>query len=97
MKYIIKPRGLGKTTDLIRLAAANDLPIITVGNPKYIMDLAKKMDYEVKVFTLSELRNNKLRGLKTQKVLIDETDYMLQALLKDYGVEPVLGTLTIEG
>ena len=99
MKYIIKPRGLGKTTDLIELAAANDLPILTATNQgvEYIKVLSRRMGYDVKVYSLYDIKTNKTRGLINKEILVDETDSVFKELLKDYGFNPILGTLTIEG
>lgn len=42
MKIINRSRVTGKTTQLIYASEANEIPIVT-HNPKYIIDLAKKL------------------------------------------------------
>lgn len=98
MKWIIKPRGTGKTADLIRLAAANDIPILTAYSTKYIEDLAKRMGYNITVFTIYDLKTGKHRGKNIKEMYVDEADAVLNTLLNsEFYITTTLGTLSIEG
>jgi len=46
MKIINRPRGTGKTTQLIYLSEVNRIPIVSK-DPKYIIDLAKRMGCDI--------------------------------------------------
>lgn len=46
MKIINRPRGTGKTTQLIYLSEVNRIPIVT-REPNYIIDLAKRMGCDI--------------------------------------------------
>jgi hypothetical protein len=98
MDWIIKPRGFGKTSDLIRLAAENNIPILTATNSEYILNLAKSKGYNITVFTIHDLKTNKQRGRDIKEVYVDEVDAVLNMLLNsDYRITAKLGTLTIKG
>lgn len=98
MKWIIKPRGYGKTTDLIRLAAENNIPILTATNSEYVLNLAKRMGYNITVFTVYDLKTGKHRGKDIKEIYVDEVDAVLNILLdSDFHVTAKLGTLTIKG
>lgn len=98
MDWIIKPRGYGKTADLIHLAAENDIPILTATNPEYILNLAKSKGYNITVFTIHDLKTNKQRDKHIKEVYIDEVDAVLNILLNsDFRITAKLGTLTIGG
>lgn len=98
MDWIIKPRGFGKTADLIRLAAENDIPILTATNSEYILNLAKSKGYNITVFTIHDLKTNKQRGKNIKEIYVDEVDAVLNMLLNsDFRITATLGTLTIKG
>lgn len=98
MEWIIKPRGLGKTSDLIRLAAENNIPILTATNSEYILDIAKNKGYNITVFTIHDLKTGKHRGKDIREMYVDEVDAVLNILLNsDFHVTATLGTLTIKG
>jgi hypothetical protein len=98
MDWIIKPRGFGKTSDLIRLAVENNIPILTATNSEYILNLAKSKGYNITVFTIHDLKTNKQRGRDIKEVYVDEVDAVLNMLLNsDYRITAKLGTLTIKG
>jgi predicted ATPase len=98
MEWIIKPRGLGKTSDLIRLAAENDIPILTATNSEYILNIARNKGYNITVFTINDLKSNKQRGRNIREMYVDEVDAVLNMLLNsDFNVTATLGTLTIKG
>lgn len=88
MKFIIKPRGYGKTEDLIRLSKESHIPIVTAMSTRYYPD-------DVKVFTVEDLISGAVARKGYDKVYIDEADSFLVALLEKYGVVPELGTMTL--
>lgn len=88
MKLIIKPRGYGKTEDLIRLSKENHIPIVTTMCVRYYSD-------DVKVFTVEDLISGAVAREGYDKIYIDEVDSFLVALLEKYGVVPELGTMTL--
>ncbi len=78
MNKIFKNRGLGKTTDLIRISSEKQYPIVTAGDITYIKAKAKEMGLSIP----KPLRVGKdeLRGINTP-VLVDEAEYVLSYLL----------------
>lgn len=97
MEFIIKPRGTGKTRDLIEIALQNNIPIITMSNKKYYEELCHKMNCPIPVIlTIDDLKQEKHRKYNYSKALVDEVDWVLKRLLSDYGLVPILGTMTIE-
>ena len=94
MKYIIKPRGMGKTTDLIRLSAATNIPILVPYkvNADYINNLAAKLGCNITVLVYD--KNYKYNDIKS--VYIDEVDAFLQMLLNKNNIRCDIGTLTID-
>lgn len=92
MKKIIKDRGTGKTTELILLSNKKQIPILTMhrDSARNIEDRAKQMGVEIPtpIFTIDY---NRYKGRKNNKVLVDEIDLVLAALL---GVQIEAYTLT---
>lgn len=100
MKFIIKPRGYGKTSDLIRLASTSGIPILvpSSGTKKYYESLCKKLKIDsslIKTYTWNEIKNYKTFGLNIDKIFIDEIDSIMSIILSEYGITPDLCTLTI--
>lgn len=81
MKKIIKYRGEGKTTELIKLSAETGAVIITPFDTRYIRDLAREMNLDIP--HPLNLRDLNLCQYKDRRfpVLVDEADYMLERLL----------------
>ena len=100
MKFIVKPRGLGKTTDLVRLSYETGIPILTGYNNKNIYkerceELGIVYD-RIQVYTLEEVLNKMHQGLFTT-IYVDEADAIFVQLLQRFGnITPVLGTITLE-
>lgn len=83
MKIINRPRGTGKTTQLIYLSEVNRIPIVT-HEPNYIIDLAKRMGCDIpepiaitKYIGLTYGRNYDNRQ---QKFYIDDLECVLPCL-----------------
>lgn len=91
MDLIIKPRGFGKTTDLINLSEKNNIPILTAGYGGYIKDKRN-----VAVFNIEDLMSGEICRQGYNKVYIDEIVSFVRCLLEKYGVSPEIGTLSIQ-
>lgn len=82
MKLIIKPRCSGKTTELIKISAETNVPIL-VGN-KQQAEYIKRMAYDLQLwikdpYIISELKNG--YRIPPHKILIDNAEYILQQLI----------------
>lgn len=82
MKIIIKPRGKGKTTDLINLCANNNYSLIVVGtqeNARMVFEAAKKMKKPIPMpITYRDFLENRYAGQNIDTFLIDNVDLLLQ-------------------
>lgn len=88
MEVICKPRGCGKTYDLIMESARTGIPILTAYNSRYIADQARYMGIKIhQPMSVQEYKFFKNNGslLNSQdwkgKLLIDEVDGVLEQLL----------------
>lgn len=83
-------RGTGKTTSLIHDAYFTGLPIVvsTQERKNYILEQAKAMGVEVKVFTVNEIS---AEGMRVREVLVDELEDILTQCL---GCKVVKATMT---
>jgi Mor family transcriptional regulator len=80
MKIIHKPRGKGKTAELIRLAGETQALIIC-RDPEYVMGLASRMKIKIKKpLGYWAAGNGGLRG-RQGSVLIDDADLLLEYLV----------------
>ena len=91
MKVIKAPRGAGKSTEIIKLSAANDYPIVVSCSSKKenIRDLASRMGVHIKeIYTIQEVLDQRFRGKSNKPFLIDDCDEVLTSLLKNkvYGI-----------
>lgn len=79
MKIINKPRGSGKTTDLIKISSETGIPILCRDQQmvKFIKDKAK---YEFKLDIPNPVYLG-MRGLFPHEVLIDELELILRDCL----------------
>lgn len=76
MDIIIKSKGHGKTTDLVRMSNENNIPIAT-HDVNFIKDIAKKLN-----LTIPEpIQYSKIKQYPTQSVYIDELDSFLRSTL----------------
>lgn len=97
MELIIKPRGFGKTYELISIAHTSQKPILvaTEGNREYIKMLALKNNFLVDVYTVQDVVQGRTRGIKDRDFLVDEVDAVFKMFLGKYDINPIIGTLTI--
>jgi hypothetical protein len=88
MNVIYKPRGSGRTTDLIHRASLNEHGVIitaTANSAIHTEDMIismvkeKKISREPKVYSFWELQNHRLNGVHPAPVLyIDNLDYIIK-------------------
>lgn len=88
IEVICKPRGCGKTYDLIMESARTGIPILTAYNSRYITDQARYMGVKIhQPMSVQEYKyfksNRSLLNSKDWKgkLLIDEVDNVLEQLL----------------
>jgi hypothetical protein len=87
IEVICKPRGTGKTHDLIIKSAETGIPILTLCEPKYIVSEANKLGLKIpEPLNISRYKwlkdNNGFRGSRWNgKLLIDDVDYLLREFL----------------
>lgn len=100
-EIIIKERGTGKTTELIKRAAKDGLYILTdtKRSAEYIVDMAHRMGMHIPFpITVDEyLKGNKFQGscIRRDGVLIDDAELVLQTLLSGIPIRAV--TITDRG
>ena len=99
MKYILKSRGLGKTSDLIRLCLANN-GILIVPNEvhkHYIQNcLCPKMDIQpnsLNILTVEDFINHNLSFKEDTPIYIDDFQYLIEKLFNTKNIT-ISGTLT---
>lgn len=85
MITIIKPRAGGKTTELIKLSAKTQVPILTMNYPHYLIEKARHMGVSIPApIIIGEILENiedKVPLPLTDKVLVDDAEYVLQSML----------------
>ena len=79
MKIIYKPRGTGKTTDLVKMSAEKQIPIIcmTKATVQHIKDISTKIN--VNIPEPIDIRGGVPKQL--ENALVDDAEYILQYLL----------------
>ena len=98
MDIIIKERGHGKTSDLIRMSAANNIPIVC-RETRYVKEMIKEMGYEIgkdipDVISLRDfVKPHYCQTLKYDQVYIDELGFFFEYA---YGVKMAGCTIDIE-
>lgn len=98
MRIINRGRACGKTYMLISTAYATGTPIIveTIAEKKNIEDMAKDMNVEIEVLTVSEWLMTSKQYRKNDKVLIDEAKQIIDKALSEYLKATVVAvTMTI--
>ena len=90
MKFIIKPRGYGKTTDLIRLSAQTGKTILCANRNqvKFTQNKAKGMNL---LITTPLSIDDNLNGydLSSTNFLVDDAECMLVKLLGKLGIHHI--------
>lgn len=81
MYRIIKPRGTGKTTEILHLAEEYDA-IVVCSNPKIYQDIAKTRGYndDIMFVSYNDYLNKYYDYNDKTTILIDEIDGLLQCL-----------------
>jgi len=86
MKYILKSRGLGKTSDLVRLCSANNgiLIVPNEAHKHYIQDcLCHKMNIQpdnLNILTVEDFINYNLSFKEDTPIYIDDFQYLIEKL-----------------
>ena len=84
MNWIIKERGTGKTTELIKKSSETGYYIIvaTRQNARNVFELARSMKIDIPFpITIDEyFRGDKMRGSYVKNVLIDDVDEILKTI-----------------
>jgi hypothetical protein len=84
MKKIIKERGMGKTTECVRLAAQKGIRIICMNenNKNHILDVANELGVGIpEPLTIEQISSPRYRNMKLSEVIVDDAEYILQTLL----------------
>lgn len=88
MKLICKPRGCGKTYDLIMESARTGIPILVFNNPDFIAQQARRMGVKIpQPVNIKEYDTFRKNGSLSHgrnwsgKLLVDEIDLVLSRLL----------------
>ena len=94
MKFIIMPRGCGKTTWACREAARLNCPILTAHDPALYRQRCKDLGLPpVAVHTVQEVIDRKFFSAY---VIVDDVDAVLEQLLIGAGIVPTIGTLSLD-
>lgn len=100
MNIINRGRGFGKTSTLIEESAMNGTYIVccNLQQKKYILELAKKMNLEIKApITYEDIYSHKYRGIYPKKISIDDADLFMQFCLNKIGCFSQIETVTLSG
>ena len=94
MKFIIMPRGFGKTSAACREAVRLGCPILTAFNKDIYRKRCKELGLPpVPVHTVQEVIEGKFYS---SFVVVDDVDAVFRNLLKAYGIVPTLCTMSLE-
>ena len=100
MKVVIKPRGGGKTTLLVKTASINQIPILcrTIAQKEIYEKRAKELGLPIpQIYTVNDLIRSRTRGGAYKHILVDEADSVLAEFIKQTSyLEPLMATMTIE-
>lgn len=86
MKLIVKKRGEGKTTELIKMSVETNTYILVLNRKrqKEVAALARKLGYDTMPYpvTLEEhFLSHKSHGMINRRFLVDDADDILQELI----------------
>ena len=76
MKVIYKPRGTGKTTELVKLSATMQIPIICI-SPEHICEVAKELGMTIP----QPISVRDYKPFSNEKILVDDAEYVLSHLI----------------
>lgn len=96
-ELIVGSRRSGKTTELIKRAATDNLYILTgtTAQARYIFDQAKEMGYDIPFpVTWEDFQRTEFRGssIKRDGLLIDELEHVLCRVFKHIPIKGVTWT-----
>lgn len=88
MNIIAKGRGQGKTTELIKISAEKQIPIVCgAGSKEYIRNMANDMDLKIpEPLTYKELN---LKQYESKEILIDNAEYILSSMLSKHKIDTI--------
>lgn len=76
MKIIYKSRGTGKTTELVKLSASTQIPIICI-NSKYVIEVAKELGLTIP----QPISIKDYKPFSNEKILVDDAEHVLAHLI----------------
>lgn len=97
MKFIIGGRGSGVTTDILLEASKFDRPIIVPNEPykRHIVDECVRLNIPCPdIYTFSQIKAGIFRGQKPEIIHISDANTFLNFVLKDYGFNGKIGTVS---
>lgn len=97
MKKIIKPRGKGKTTELIKLSAKTNTYILVANRMRQIAvaKLAHSMNIDIPYpVTVEDYMRTHFRGSFIKNILIDDADAVLQSIFNTVVIDAITITET---
>lgn len=91
MKKAIGARQTGKTTRLIKISAEEKIPILTMnkGTANLLKSKAKELNLDIPdPISVSQIkcRDSENDNNEIPKILVDDAEHILQALLRTYNV-----------
>lgn len=92
MKKIIKPRGKGKTTELIKLSAETNTYILVANRSrqKMVAELAHSMNMNIPYpVTVDDYMRSQFRGSFIKHILIDDADDVLQRFFNTIVIDAI--------
>ena len=95
MKKIIRPRGAGKSSELIRIAEETNAYIIVATRARavYLAHMAQKQGRHILYpVTLREYEQSRFRGSYIRHVLIDDADAVLEQVFKEVTIDAITMT-----
>ena len=84
MKIILGGRQSGKTTQLVKISARGNAPILCLDVQRLhnIWFIARKLELEIpEPITLRDFLNGRIRGRESQTILVDDAEMILLSLL----------------
>jgi len=92
MKLLFKPRQGGKTTELIKISAKENIYIVCSDRSRvsYIMELARVLKLSIPFpMTFDEVKRKQYLARGIKKILIDDADEFLQSSIPDLEIETI--------